>query len=32
MIYGYIRVSTKGQDKYGNSTQDQNDKLTAAGC
>lgn len=32
MIYGYARVSTKGQDKYGNSLQDQIAKLRAAGC
>lgn len=32
MIYGYARVSTKGQDKYGNSLQDQSSKLKAAGC
>jgi len=32
MIYGYARVSTKGQDKYGNSLQDQEAKLKAAGC
>lgn len=32
MIYGYARVSTKGQDRYGNSLQDQNEKLKAAGC
>lgn len=32
MIYGYARVSTKGQDRYGNSLQDQEAKLTAAGC
>lgn len=32
MIYGYARVSTKGQDKYGNSLQDQTEKLKAAGC
>lgn len=32
MIYGYARVSTKGQDKYGNSLQDQSAKLKAAGC
>ena len=31
MIYGYARVSTKGQDRYGNSLQDQIAKLTAAG-
>lgn len=32
MIYGYARVSTKGQDKHGNSLQDQIEKLKAAGC
>ena len=32
MIYGYARVSTKGQDRYGNSLQDQMEKLQAAGC
>ena len=32
MIYGYARVSTKGQDKYGNSLQDQEAKLKVAGC
>jgi len=32
MVYGYARVSTKGQDKYGNSLQDQTEKLKAAGC
>lgn len=32
MIYGYARVSTKIQDKYGNSIQDQIAQLTAAGC
>lgn len=32
MIYGYARVSTKGQDRYGNSLQDQEAKLKAAGC
>lgn len=32
MIYGYARVNTKGQDKYGNSLQDQEAKLKAAGC
>ena len=32
MIYGYARVSTKGQDRYGNSIRDQTDKLKAAGC
>lgn len=32
MIYGYARVSTKGQDKYGNSLTDQESKLKEAGC
>lgn len=32
MIYGYARVSTRGQDKYGNSLQDQTSQLEAAGC
>lgn len=32
MIYGYARVSTKGQDRYGNSLQDQVSKLKQAGC
>ena len=32
MIYGYARVSTKGQDRYGNSLEDQEEKLRAAGC
>lgn len=32
MIYGYARVSTRGQDRHGNSLQDQVEKLTAAGC
>lgn len=32
MIYGYARVSTKGQDRHGNSLQDQTQKLTEAGC
>ncbi len=32
MIYGYARVSTKGQDRYGNSLQDQTKKLQDAGC
>lgn len=32
MIYGYARVSTRGQDKYGNSLKDQIAKLKAAGC
>ena len=32
MIYGYARVSTKGQDRYGNSLQDQECKLKQAGC
>lgn len=32
VIYGYARVSTKGQDRYGNSLKDQIAKLRAAGC
>ena len=32
MIYGYARVSTKGQDMYGNSLKDQEAKLREAGC
>lgn len=32
MVYGYARVSTKGQDKYGNSLKDQESKLRQAGC
>ena len=32
MIYGYARVSTRGQDMYGNSIDDQETKLRAAGC
>ena len=32
LIYGYARVSTKGQDRYGNSLQDQESKLKQAGC
>lgn len=32
MIYGYARVSTKGQDRYGNSIQDQIEKLKDAGA
>lgn len=32
MIYGYARVSTKGQDKYGNSLKDQIKKLKEAGA
>lgn len=32
MIYGYARVSTKGQDRYGNGLQEQTAKLTEAGC
>lgn len=32
MIYGYARVSTKGQDRHGNSLQDQTHKLLEAGC
>lgn len=32
MIYGYARVSTKGQERNGNSLDDQGEKLRAAGC
>lgn len=32
MIYGYARVSTKGQDYYGNSLDDQEEKLKNNGC
>lgn len=32
MIYGYARVSTKGQDRYGTSLGDQEEKLRQAGC
>jgi len=32
MIYGYARVSSKGQERYGNSLQDQQTQLTNAGC
>lgn len=32
MIYGYARVSTKGQDMYGNSLKDQINKLKEAGA
>jgi len=32
MVYGYARVSTKGQDKYGNSLKDQIATLKDAGC
>lgn len=32
MVYGYARVSTRGQDRYGNSLQDQMSKLRDAGC
>ena len=32
MIYGYARVSTKGQEAYGNSLEDQEAKLREAGC
>ena len=31
-IYGYARVSSKGQERYGNSLQDQHEKLLQAGC
>lgn len=32
MIYGYARVSTKGQDMYGTSLMAQEEALRAAGC
>lgn len=32
MVYGYARVSTRGQAKDGNSLEDQEQKLRAAGC
>lgn len=32
MIYGYARVSTSGQGLYGNSLEDQQEKLTSAGA
>lgn len=32
MIYGYARVSSDGQDRYGNSKQGQTEALKAAGC
>ncbi len=32
MIYGYARVSTKGQERYGNSLQEQVSKLESCGC
>lgn len=32
MIYGYARVSSTGQDRYGNSKQGQTEALIAAGC
>lgn len=32
MIYGYARVSTKGQARDGNSLEDQESKLRSAGC
>lgn len=32
MVYGYARVSSLGQDKYGNSKQGQTEALIAAGC
>lgn len=32
MIYGYARVSTKGQARDGNSLEDQREKLRDAGC
>ena len=31
-IYGYARVSSKGQERYGNSLEDQKTALEAAGC
>lgn len=32
MVYGYARVSTRGQAKDGNSLEDQEQKLRTAGC
>ena len=32
MVYGYARVSSDGQDRYGNSRQAQTEALIAAGC
>lgn len=32
MIYGYARVSTKGQDRYGNGKEVQEKQLREAGC
>ena len=32
MVYGYARVSSAGQDRYGNSKQGQTEALLAAGC
>lgn len=32
MIYGYARVSTRGQQRDGNSLEDQQEKLKGAGC
>ena len=32
MVYGYARVSSIGQDRYGNSKQGQTEALLAAGC
>lgn len=32
MVYGYARVSSDGQDRYGNSRQGQTEALKAAGC
>lgn len=32
MVYGYARVSSDGQDRYGNSKQAQTEALKAAGC
>lgn len=30
MIYGYARVSSKGQERYGNSLEDQHERLSEA--
>lgn len=32
MIYGYARVSSKGQERYGNSLEDQHERLAEAGA
>ena len=32
MVYGYARVSSDGQDRYGNSKQGQTEALKTAGC